>query len=92
MTTATSPLTTEAKAGAVPPFVPHPWVWNGHLQTIVGRYLVGSPIRLPSTYHEVDAGGGDRLAALESIPTGWREGGPSALLVHGLAGCARAPA
>ncbi len=87
----TRPTTTTVQTNAVPPFVPHPWLWNGHLQTIVGRYLTGPQIRLPSTYHEVDAGNGDRLVALESIPPGWKRSGPSALLIHGLAGSARAP-
>ncbi|GAC1475109.1 MAG: alpha/beta fold hydrolase [Isosphaeraceae bacterium] len=75
----------------VPDFVPHPFVRNGHLQTIVGRYLVGPRVELPSVYHEIDVDGGDRLAALESIPRDWRAGDPLALLVHGLAGCARSP-
>jgi predicted alpha/beta-fold hydrolase len=75
----------------VPEFVPHPWLRNGHVQTLVGRYLGGPRVTLPSVYHEIDAGDGDRLASLTSTPEGWRPGGPSALLVHGLSGCARAP-
>src|SRR5262249_1388931 len=39
----------------------------------------------------IDAGDGDRLSVLESAPAGWRVGDPQVLLVHGLAGCARAP-
>jgi predicted alpha/beta-fold hydrolase len=34
---------------------------------------------------------GDRLVVLESVPPGWRAGEPAAVLVHGLAGCARSP-
>src|SRR3954453_8380626 len=97
----------------VPPFEPHPWFRGGHAQTIAGRYLPGRRLRLPSTYHEIDAGDGDRLSVLgrspaaglrggrrprgrrvrgpESIPDGGRPGGPTALMVHGLAGCVRAP-
>jgi predicted alpha/beta-fold hydrolase len=75
----------------VPPFVPHPWFRGGHAQTIAGRYLPGRRLRLPSTYHEIDVDGGDRLSLLESIPADWRPGGPTALMVHGLAGCVRAP-
>src|SRR3954454_22616793 len=75
----------------VPPFEPHTWFRGGHAQTIAGRYLPGRRLRLPSTYHEIDAGDGDRLSVLESIPDGWRPGGPTALMVHGLAGCVRAP-
>ena len=48
---------------------------------------------MPSASHEVrvDGDGDDRLVVHESVPEGWRRGGPSALLVHGLAGSARAP-
>ncbi len=28
---------------------------------------------------------------LEAVPEGWSPGGPAAVLVHGLAGCARSP-
>jgi predicted alpha/beta-fold hydrolase len=76
---------------AVPPFVPHPLLRNGHLQTIVGRYLAGRRVALPSVYHEVPTGDGDRLAVLDSSPPGWDRGDPVALLIHGLSGCARAP-
>jgi predicted alpha/beta-fold hydrolase len=75
----------------VVPFEPHPWFRGGHAQTIAGRYLPGRRLRLPSTYHEIDVDEGDRLSVLESIPDGWRPGGPMALMVHGLAGCVRAP-
>lgn len=78
---------------SVPAFVPHPLVRNGHLQTIAGRYLVGPKAELPFQNHEieVDGPGGDRVVVFESVPDGWRPGGPSALLIHGLAGCARSP-
>jgi uncharacterized protein len=75
----------------VPKFQAHPWIENGHLQTIVGRYFFGPKFRFPSTYHEVLLKDMDRIAVLESIPEGWRTGGPTAILVHGLGGCARAP-
>ena len=73
------------------PFEPHPMLPNGHLQTIVARYLPGPPVRLPSTYHEVDLSDGDRLAVFQSIPIGWQPGDPAVILVHGLAGCVRSP-
>jgi len=81
----------DPSVGAVPPFVPHPLLRSGHLQTIVGRYLPGPRVRLPSVYHEIDVEGGDRVVALESVPPGWTRGGPLALLVHGLGGDARSP-
>lgn len=80
-----------ASAGDFPPFEPHPWLRGGHLQTVAGRYLPGQAVRLRSRYHEVEATGGDRLSVLETIPPGWARGGPVVVMVHGLAGCARAP-
>ena len=75
----------------VPPFEPHPWLRGPHLQTIAARFWPWPRHKLPSTYAEVDLGGGDRTSVLESIPTGWSVGDPSAILVHGLGGCARSP-
>ncbi|MDR3634610.1 MAG: alpha/beta fold hydrolase [Isosphaeraceae bacterium] len=75
----------------VVPFEPHPWFRGGHAQTIVGRFLPGPRVRLPARYHEVDADAGDRLVILDSVPETWQPGDPSALMVHGLAGCARSP-
>ena len=56
---------------------------NGHIQTVVGRYLVGPRVKLPAQYHEieVDGDGGDRVVVLESVPVGWQPSGPTALLV-----------
>src|SRR4051794_36578623 len=80
-----------ASVHSLPEFEPHPWLRGGHLQTIGGRYLPGRRSRLAAARYEVDLGDGDRLSVLESIPAGWLAGGPAALLVHGLAGCARSP-
>jgi predicted alpha/beta-fold hydrolase len=91
MTTLRKLASVDAAAEVVPPFEPHPWFRGGNAQTLAGRFLPGRPLRLPSTYHEIDADGGDRLSVLESRPAGWRPGDPQVLLVHGLAGCARAP-
>ncbi len=77
--------------GRIPGFEPHPWMAGPHLQTILARFWPWPRRPLPSTYAEVEAGDGDRLSVLESIPEGWSPGGPSALLIHGLAGCARSP-
>jgi len=78
-------------AWEIPSFEPHPLLWNGHLQTIVARYLPGPRVRLPSTYHEVDIGQGDRLSVLQSIPKTWQAGDPVVVMVHGLAGDVRSP-
>jgi predicted alpha/beta-fold hydrolase len=74
----------------VPPFRPHPLVRGAHAQTVVGRYLSGDRERLAAAPHEIALPDSDRLVVLESTPPGWRGTEPTALLVHGLAGCADA--
>jgi uncharacterized protein len=83
------PLTPDA--GPIPAFEPHPLLRGGHLQTIAGRFLPSRRVTLLSAYHEVEIGEGDRLSVLESVPERWQPGDPTALMVHGLAGCARSP-
>jgi predicted alpha/beta-fold hydrolase len=75
---------------AVPQFEPHPLVKGPHAQTILGRYMGGEELRLAATGHEVLLPDGDRLLVLESVPSGWEPTSPSAVLIHGLAGCADA--
>lgn len=77
-------------AAAVPLFEAHPWLRNGHVQTIAGRYLPSKPVRLRSSMHVIDLDDGDRLSVVDSAPEGWTVGKPLVLLVHGLAGSARA--
>ncbi|MEO6810009.1 MAG: alpha/beta fold hydrolase [Isosphaeraceae bacterium] len=75
---------------AVPLFEAHPWFRNGHVQTIAGRFLPSTPVRLRSSMHVIDLDDGDRLSVVDSVPEGWTAGEPLALLVHGLAGNAKA--
>jgi uncharacterized protein len=91
MSTETATLPVTASVGAIPAFEPHPLLRNGHSQTIAGRYLPGRRLRLASTVHEISIDDGDRLCVFESVPDRWQPGDPAALLVHGLAGCARSP-
>jgi predicted alpha/beta-fold hydrolase len=56
----------------------------------VGRYLGGERQWLESTRHEIDLPDGDRLVAFESQASGPAGPRPTALLVHGLGGCAEA--
>ncbi len=92
-TNAATSLSADIQNRDVPEFVPHRLLRNGHLQTIVGSYVFGPRVKLPSRYHELEVAGaaGDRVVVLETVPDGWRRGDPSALLVHGLGGCARSP-
>jgi predicted alpha/beta-fold hydrolase len=82
----------EGTAGleGLPSFEPHPWLRGGHAQTIVGRYWPLPRPWLASTAHEIPLADGDRLLVLESTPPGWVGTRPTAMLVHGLAGCADA--
>jgi uncharacterized protein len=79
-----------SSAVAVPPFEPHPLVKGPHAQTILGRYAGGERLPLTATPHRVALPDGDQLLVLESVPRGWEQPMPAAILVHGLAGCAEA--
>ncbi len=80
-------------APALPPFDPPAWLRSGHVQTIAGRYwpLQRSSLAAAARPHEIVLPDGDRLMVLESTPPGWQGTRPTAMLVHGLAGCAEAP-
>ncbi len=75
----------------VPPFEPPAWLKGRHAQTVAGRYLANGGCHLDSKAQEVVLEDGDRLCVLESVPRGWSAPDPAAVLVHGLAGCARSP-
>ena len=72
----------------LPPFEPPVWLRSAHAQTILGRYWPSSGARLESTAHEVHLADGDRLLVLESDPPAGSSPRGTAVLVHGLAGCA----
>lgn len=74
-----------------PVFEPHPLLRGGHAQTICGRYLPARPIRLKSLDHRIEINGEETLSVVESIPESWRAERPAAIILHGLAGCARSP-
>jgi uncharacterized protein len=83
------PTTTDLQL-LVPPFEPHPWLRGCHAQTIVARYWGGERKGLHAASHEVEMPDGDRLLILETVPAGWENPHPTAVLVHGLAGSADA--
>jgi predicted alpha/beta-fold hydrolase len=71
------------------PFEPHPWLSNGHLQTIVGNFLPRPAFRLPSVAEtvEVDPTDGSRvLCQCHWQPEPERASRLTAVLVHGLEG------
>jgi predicted alpha/beta-fold hydrolase len=70
-------------------FEPHPWLRNGHLQTIVGNFLPRPAFALPTTQEtvEVDPADGSRvLCHCHWQPEGVRAERITMVLVHGLEG------
>lgn len=75
---------------ALPPFVPHPLIRGGHLQTVLS--LRQRQFRsLRPQLHWVALDDGDSLALHDDRPTGWVPGSASVMLVHGLCGCRDSP-
>ena len=70
-------------------FEPHPWLANGHLQTVVGNFLPRPPFRLANVAEtiEVDPADGSRvLCHCHWQPESVRASRLTAVLVHGLEG------
>lgn len=71
-----------------PEFRPHALLRGGHAQTISGLFFPGD-VRLPRVeVHPVALPDGDAVVLHDEVPAGWKVGGPTAVLVHGLTGCA----
>lgn len=74
------------------PFEPHPWLKNGHLQTLVGNFLPRPAIALPTETEtvEVDPADGSRvLCHCHWQPETERRARLTTVLVHGLEGSSR---
>lgn len=67
-------------------FRPFPFLSNPHVQTILGNLWKGPPVKFASSLQVIPLPDGDALAAHDTIPPGWRAGGPVLVLVHGLGG------
>lgn len=73
-------------------FAPHPFVRGGHLQTLVPFLFPGAPRQAPPAARRiVQLPDGDALSLHEDEPEFARPGHPTALLLHGLAGCHASP-
>jgi predicted alpha/beta-fold hydrolase len=80
---------TEAAPSWLTSFEPHPWLTNGHLQTIVGNFLPRPAFTLPAEAEtvEVDPADGSRvLCHCHWQPEPVRAARLTAVLVHGLNG------
>jgi predicted alpha/beta-fold hydrolase len=87
-TAPSTPVNAEPAAWLTP-FEPHPWLRNGHLQTIAGNFFPRPAFRLPATseFIEVDPEDGSRvLCHCHWQPEAERDNRLTAILVHGLEG------
>jgi predicted alpha/beta-fold hydrolase len=68
-------------------FRPHLLLVGGHAQTLAGVYLPWPHPPYRAARHRVLLEDGDQLVLHEDRPAQWQNGGPTCLLIHGLAGC-----
>ncbi len=73
----------------IPPFRPHRLLAGGHRQTLAGAFLPGTLAAEKASIHQVDLADGEAVVIHDDQPLEWIAGGPTAVLVHGLAGCHR---
>ena len=73
----------------IPPFRPHRLFAGGHRQTLAGAFLPGKLVAEQARVHQVDLADGEAVVIHDDQPPEWITGGPTAVLVHGLAGCHR---
>jgi uncharacterized protein len=78
-----------AIADRFPRFTPHRLLRSGHLQTVAATLWQGRPYPHRAKLHPLELDYGDTTFLHDDRPAGWDRGGPAALLVHGLGGCAR---
>ena len=74
-----------------PPFIPHPLIPTGHLQTVAGAYIKGHSRPYRAKQHQVDLGDGDRIVLHDDCPDNWQRQDRTTLLLHGVSGCHGSP-
>ena len=72
--------------GSLTRFEPHPLLRSRHAQTLAGAFPRWKQSKYRAERHIVSLSDGDRLVLHDDRPSTWRDGGRSALLVHGLGG------
>jgi predicted alpha/beta-fold hydrolase len=72
-------------------FIPHLLLRGGHAQTLAGILVRSGDFVETATRREVLLDDGDRIVLHDDCPADWTAGGPTALLIHGLAGCHASP-
>jgi len=74
-----------------PLFRPHSLLRNGHLQTLAGITLSGSPFPYRADRHRIVLPDGDLTVLHDDRPPDWQPTSPTTILVHGLTGCHASP-
>jgi predicted alpha/beta-fold hydrolase len=72
-------------------FLPLPLLGHPNVQTLLGHFLPGPAITLPTREQILRLPDGDSLVLYDNVATSWREGERIALLVHGLCGSHDSP-
>jgi uncharacterized protein len=72
---------------SIPTFKPHPFLRNGHAQTLAGVYLPSGRFGEDAVQRRVPLPDGDTVVLHDDLPVAWRPSDRTALLLHGLAGC-----
>ncbi len=72
-------------------FRPLPLLGHPNVQTLLGHFLPGPAITLPTREQILRLPDGDGLVLYDNIPTGWQAGRRIAVLVHGLCGSHDSP-
>ena len=67
-------------------FRPHPMIFNGHLQSLLGVRWPAKPAPYQATQHPILLADGDQLMLHEDTPPSADETTPTVLLIHGLGG------
>ena len=72
-------------------FRPLPLLSHPHVQTLLGHFLPGPTITLPTREQVIHLPDGDGLVLHDNAPPGWRPGDRIALVIHGLTGSHDSP-
>lgn len=72
---------------SIPAFRPHPLLRGAHAQTLGGVFFPGRLPEYRALQHRVPLADGDQIVLHDDCPENWRDGGRTALLIHGLGGC-----
>ncbi|HBI45648.1 MAG TPA: alpha/beta hydrolase [Planctomycetales bacterium] len=84
-------LAGSAGNGSRSQFRPLPLLSHPHIQTLLGHFLPGPAIALPTREQILRLPDGDSLVLYDNVPADWRPGKRVAVLIHGLTGSHDSP-